>query len=134
MTKYLLTAALACLTVVPSWAVPGLSDADVKALTAKVNAAMQGYNKKNSKTFYKDWAKQVAAIQTDQAFQSLYINIYQNQYGTYQSATLDPAKSTFSDQNGLLAYNAKFSKKPAKLMVNFFKEGDWKIQQIQLAP
>jgi hypothetical protein len=115
--------------------VPGAPADVVKTADAKVGRAMQGYNAKNSKAFYKDWAQQMKAIQTDQAFNSLYVNMYHKDYGTYQSGTIDESRSTFADMNGLLVYKAKFSKKPGTLSVNFFKEGgDYKIQQIQVGP
>jgi hypothetical protein len=138
MTRRNLIAAMFCLSATGlgwSQAVPGASEAEVKAMTAKVNSAMQGYNSKNHKAFYKDWAKQMAAIQTEQAFNSLYVNMYHKDYGAYKSGTVDPARSSFSGMNGLLVYKATFAKKAGSLSVNWFKEGsEWRIQQIQLGP
>lgn len=129
-----LIAGMACMQL--AWSeIPGAGADVVKTADAKVARAMQGYNAKNPKAFYKEWAKQMEAIQTSQAFNSLYVNMYHKDFGTYKSGTIDESRSTFGDMNGLLVYKARFSKKPGTLSVNFFKEGgDYKIQQIQVGP
>jgi len=108
----------------------------LKELEPKVDKAIAGYNAKNWKAFYgAGWADQVKALQTEQVFTSLYTNNYMKTYGALKSKTLDQSKSTIADTNGLLVYNAVFSKKKGTLAVNFFKEnGVFKIQQVQVNP
>ena len=112
----------------------GVKD-NFSTLDPLVGKAMEAFNAKNWKKFYADWAVQVKSIQTETAFTSLYINMFQMQYGTFKSRKLVDAKSTFSDLNGLLVYEAEFSSKKGQLSVNFFKEGGkFKIQQITIGP
>jgi hypothetical protein len=115
--------------------VPGISKEELKALDAVVGTTMDGYNAKNPKQFYSTWAEQMKAVQTPQAFQSLYVNMYHKDYGTLKSRTIDESRSTFSEVNGLIMYHAVFSKKKGTLAVNFFKEGGkYKVQQVQVNP
>lgn len=116
--------------------VQGADKETIKACDAKVEAAMQAYNAKSWKAFFKDYAKQVEAICTEQTFKTLYLDIGGHKvYGAYQSKELDESKSTFGPMNGLLVYKGKFAKKPGTINVNFFKEGnDWKLQQLRIDP
>ena len=115
--------------------VPGISKEELKGLDTVVGTTMDGYNAKNHKQFYSTWADQMKSIQTAQAFQSLYVNMYHKDYGTLKSRTIDESRSTFSEVNGLIMYNAVFSKKKGTLAVNFFKEGGkYKVQQVQVNP
>lgn len=115
--------------------VPGISKEELKALDAVVGTTMDGYNAKNHKQFYSTWAGQMKSIQTPQAFQSFYVDRCHKDYGTLKSRTIDESRSTFSEVNGLIMYNAVFSKKKGTLAVNFFKEGGkYKVQQVQVNP
>lgn len=107
-----------------------------KTLDPVVGKAMEAYNAKNFKKFYADWQPSMKSIQTEQAFNSLYVGMYHKQFGTFKSRKLIDAKSVFNGEvNGLLVYSADFSNKKATLSVNFFKEGGaWKIQQIRIDP
>ena len=128
--------AAVALAAVPS--LPAQADAlqdNFKALDPLVGKAMEAYNAKNWKQFYANWADQVKGIQTEVAFNGLYVGMYHKQYGTFKARKLVEAKSTFTDAIGLLVYNADFSSKKGTLSVNFFKEGGkFKIQQIRIGP
>ncbi len=135
--KQFLGALLSALVVtqVASADVPGADAAALKALEAKVDNCMSAYNAKNWKNFFKDYAKMVAAICTEQTFNSLYVNLAHKDFGAYKSRTRDDSRSSFSEANGLLVYKGAFAKKSGTLSVNFFKEvGDWKIQQVRIDP
>ena len=115
--------------------VPGADAAALKGLEAKVDNCMTAYNAKNWKNFFKDYAKMVAAICTEQTFKTLYVNTAHKDFGAYKSRSRDDSRSTFSDMNGLLVYKAVFAKKTGTLSVNFFKEdGEWKVQQVRIDP
>lgn len=127
-------------TVVATSLLGGISWANVDAtsraaLDKEVDQAMAGYNAKSPKEFYANWATMMKSIETGQAFKTLYVDMYQKNYGAYKSRTLIDAKSVVSTANGLMVYKAMFSKKPGTLSVNFIKEGStFKIQQIQVNP
>ncbi len=130
-------AALAGLTLTNSARaeVFGIEQPQLSALDKVVGTTMEAYNKKNWKGFYAAWADMMKGIQTEQAFNSLYVNMYHRDYGTLKSRTIDESRSTFSEVNGLIVYKAVFSKKSGSLAVNFFKEnGQYKIQQVQINP
>lgn len=115
--------------------VPGIDKAQLDALDKVVGTTMDAYNSKNWKGFYASWADMMKGIQTEQAFNSLYVNMYHRDYGTLKSRTIDESRSTFSEVNGLIVYKAVFSKKSGSLAVNFFKEnGKYKVQQVQVNP
>ena len=114
----------------------GIDKAQLAALDAQVGKAMDAYNASDWKGFYgSGWADQMKALQTQQVFDALYKNGYLKQYGTLKSRKIIDSRSTFSDMNGLIVYDAEFSKKKGTLAVNFFKEGGkYKFQQIQVQP
>ncbi len=113
---------------------PGISDADFKSMDAQVERAMQAYNAGNWKAFYADYAKMMAGIATEQAFKTLYTDNYKKKYGNYKSRKFNPAASSAaSGMNAVVEYAAVFDKGPAKLQINFMKEGSsWKLQQVQV--
>jgi hypothetical protein len=131
---------LGCLAVTLSVSavaeVPGVDKATLAGLDKQVGKVMDGYNANNWKAFYSsNWAEQTKAIQTEQAFNTLYSNMYLKQYGTLKSRKINESKSSFGPMNAVLFYDAEFSKKKGKLAVNWFKEGgNWKIQQLQVTP
>lgn len=131
--KYLL---LLLLLTVPAFAkdiAPGISEADFKVMDAQVERAMAAYNAGNWKAFYADFAKMMAGIATEQAFTTLYVDNYKKKYGNYKSRKVNPAACSGSPMNAVVEYNAQFDKGPAKLQINFFKDGSaWKLQQIQI--
>ena len=115
---------------------PGISEETFKTLDAMVDKALDGYNNADTKVFYADFAKSMAAIATDQAFQTLYKDNYMTNFGKYKSKKFDPAKSVLSDGMGLLSYTAEFEKN-AKMTVsvNIMKEEDKLLfMQIQFNP
>lgn len=116
--------------------VPGVDKATLAGLDKQVGTVMEGYNANNWKAFYgSNWAEQTKAIQTEQAFTTLYTNMYLKQYGTLKNRKINESKSSFGPMNAVLFYDADFSKKKGKLAVNWFKEGGkWKIQQLQVNP
>jgi hypothetical protein len=126
---------LAATTMLGGPARAAVDGATYAQLDTQVNQAMAGYNAKSSKQFYSQWAVMMKAIETDQAFQAVYVNQYLKTYGTFKSKTIVQEKSVVSTANALLVYNAVFSNKPAQLSVNFIKEGaGFKIQQIRIDP
>lgn len=135
--SFLMAATAFCLLPLLGYAeVPGIDKAALAGLDQQVGKVMEGYNANSWKGFYgSGWAEQTKAIQTEQTFNALYTNMYLKQYGTLKSRAVDEKRSTFSTMNGLIVYNAVFSKKKGSLSVNFFKEGGaWKIQQLQVGP
>lgn len=118
------------------WAdIPGTDSATLKKCEVRVDQAMEAYNSKSWKDFFKDFAKASAALCTEQSFTTVYVNTAQRDFGNYESRTREDARCTFSKSVGLLIYKAKFSKKWASLSVNFLQEGgEWKIQQVRIDP
>jgi hypothetical protein len=114
----------------------GIDKTALAALDTQVSTVVEGYNKGNWKTFYgAGWCDQTKSIQTEQTFNALYKNMAMKEYGTLKSRKINESRSTFSDVNGLIVYDAEFSKKKGILAVNFFKEGGkYKIQQVQMQP
>lgn len=109
--------------------------AQLKKCEARVDQAMEAYNSKSWKDFFKDFTRASAALGSEQSFTSVYLDGSQKEFGSYESRSLDESRSTFKKTVGLLIYKAKFSKKWATLSVNFLSEGgDWKIQQLRIDP
>jgi len=125
---------LLCASVV--WAeIPGTHPAMLKKCEARVDEAMDAYNSRSWKDFFKDFASASAALRTEQSFQSVYVDTAQKEFGNYESRTLDDSRCTFNKSVGLLIYKSKFSKKWASLSANFLNEGgDWKLQQVRIDP
>lgn len=123
-----------CLLVAPAGA--ELPDpAQLKKCETRVDQALEAYNSKAWKDFFKDFTKASAALGSESSFTSVYLDGSQTEFGSYESRSLDESRSTFKKTVGLLIYKAKFSKKPATLSVNFLQEGgDWKIQQLRIDP
>lgn len=112
---------------------PGLSEETFKTLDAMVDKVIKAYNAGNWKAFYADYAKAMSGIATEQAFNSLYTNMYKKQFGDIKSRKLNTSRTTMPGENGLTVYDVTCSKKNAVLSVNWMKEnGQWKVQQVQL--
>ena len=109
--------------------------AQLKKCEARVDQALDAYNSKDWKDFFKDFSSASAAKGNEQSFTSVYVDGSHRDFGSYESRNLDESRSTFKKSVGLLIYKAKFSKKWATLSVNFLQEGgDWKIQQLRIDP
>ena len=124
-----------CLLIVTlAWA--DLPDpAQLKKCEARVDQAMEAYNSKSWKDFFKDFTRAGAALGNEQSFNDVYVNKAMGEFGTYESRTVDESRSVFKKTLGLLVYKAKFSKKWGTLNVNFAQEGgEWKIQQLRIDP
>lgn len=132
MRKLLLVLGLLLTSV--AWAeLPDL--AQLKKCEARIDQAMEAYNSKSWKDFFKDFSKASAALGSEQSFTSIYVDGSQKDFGSYESRSLEESRSTFKKSVGLLIYKAKFSKKWGTLSVNFLLEGnEWKIQQIRIDP
>ncbi len=140
MTR-LLCLALVALTLMGASALPAQQLADeetMKSLEAMIDQALEGYNKQDDKAFYADFASSMAAICTEQAFQTMYVGMYMNQYGQYKSRELIKEKTVVPANPadapvGLLQYKAVFEKNDkVEIAVNITRDGDaWKIMQIQ---
>ncbi len=111
--------------------------ADVKQLTAKVEKLLAAYNKDDTKAFYADWAKVVAAITTPQTYDFLYKNMAKKELGDYQPNTLAFLKegSVLSGDLLIVYFEGKFAKDvPGLVTVNFQKEdGMYKFVQVQMS-
>jgi hypothetical protein len=132
MKQIVLSLSLLCAPAV--WA--ELPDAvQLKKCESRVDQAMEAYNSKSWKDFFKDFTKASAALGTESSFTSVYVDGSQKEFGNYESRSLDESRSTFRKTVGLLVYKTKFSKKWGTLNVNFLQEGgDWKIQQLRIDP
>lgn len=122
------------LLITPVWA--ELPDpALLKRCEARVDQAMEGYNSKSWKDFFKEFSKAGAAMGNEQSFNDVYVNKAMAEFGPYESRSIDDSRSIFKKTLGLLVYKAKFGKKWGTLNVNFLQEGgDWKIQQLRIDP
>ena len=115
---------------------PGLTEEEFKVLDAMVGQMVNAYNAGDWKAFYKNYAKAMSALATEQAFTTLYTNNYKKTFGDIKSRKLNTARTTMpTAMNGLIVYDVTCSKKNGILAVNWMKEGnDWKMQQVQLNP
>jgi hypothetical protein len=106
--------------------------ADQKSLDAVVDKALVGYNAGDAKVFFADYAKMMAAIATDAAFDAMYKS---QPFGKYVSRQPIKAETVLAGDSPLLVYQAEFEKnKKVKISVNFTKEdGAFKVMQIQIA-
>ncbi len=108
--------------------------AQVEPLIDKLLAA---YNAGDWKAFYADYGKNMASICTEQAFKTMYVDMYMAQFGKYESRTfVKEASSIPADAPvGLLTFKGVFEKeKTVKISINITKEGEaWKIMQVQFA-
>ncbi len=111
--------------------------ADPKQLTAQVEKLLAAYNKDDSKTFYADWAKSVAAITTPQTYDLLFKNMAKKELGDYQPNTLALRKegSVLSGEFLVVYFEAKFAQDvPGLVSVNFqHEDGKYKFLQVQLS-
>ncbi|RCK79074.1 MAG: hypothetical protein OZSIB_0416 [Candidatus Ozemobacter sibiricus] len=140
MTR-LLCLALVALTMLGPSALSAQQIADeetMKALEAMIDKALDAYNKQDWKAFYADFAPAMAAICTEQAFQTMYIGMYMNQFGQYKSRELIKEKTVVPANPadapvGLLQYKAVFEKNAqVEIAVNITRDGNaWKLMQIQ---
>jgi hypothetical protein len=109
--------------------------ADQKSLDTVVDKALAGYNAGDSKAFFADYAKMVAAVATEATFNAMYKGMYFQTYGKYISRQPIKAETVLEGDTPLLVYQAEFEKnKKVKISVNFIKEdGAFKVMQIQFA-
>lgn len=118
-------------------ALPG-EPVDLKAIDAIVDKALAAFNSGDFKAFYADYSKSMSAVATEQAFKTLYVDMYMNTYGKYQSRTLLKDQSVLIPENPmpLAVFEGVFEKNPkVKISVNFAKEeGGLKVIQIQFNP
>jgi len=106
---------------------------DLKDLEPTVDAALKAYNEQDWKAFYKDYAKMMAGIATEQAFGTMYKGMYWPKYGKYESKKLIDKESVLLGDMPLLVYEAKFEKaEKVKVSINFTtEEGKLKLMQVQ---
>ncbi len=113
----------------------GIDEATFKTVDGMIEKALAAYNALDAKAFYADFAKMMAAICTDQAFETLYKTTYMTTYGKYKSRTYKPEASTLADGTGLFTYEGEFEKGKATIQVNITKEEDaLKIMQFAISP
>ncbi len=110
--------------------------ADLKALEAKVDAALAGYNAGDAKAFYANFAKSVESIATPRVFDMLYVQGAKAQFGKYVSRQLIKGESVTDGDTLLLVYAAKCEKnEKVKVSINVQKEGaEYRFVQVQFAP
>ena len=118
------------------FAAVSLHAGDIKALEAKVDAALAAYNAGDAKKFYADFAKSMEAIATPQVFDALYTQGSKKQFGNYVSRQLIKGESVTDGDTLLLVYSAKCEKSDkVKLSINVQKEGaEYRFVQVQFAP
>jgi hypothetical protein len=116
--------------------VASLFAGDIKALEAKVDAALAAYNAGDAKKFYADFSKSMEAITTPQVFDMLYTQGAKKQFGNYVSRQLIKGESVTDGDTLLLVYSVKCEKSDkVKLSINVQKEGpDYRFVQMQFAP
>lgn len=113
----------------------GIDEATFKTIDAMIEKALAAYNAQDYKAFYADFAKMMAAICTDQAFDTLYKGQYHGTYGAYKSRTYKADASTLAEDTGLFTYEGEFEKGKALIQVNITKEeGALKIMQLAFTP
>ncbi|HNV72102.1 MAG TPA: hypothetical protein PKO06_20515 [Candidatus Ozemobacteraceae bacterium] len=113
----------------------GIDEATFKTVDAMIEKALTAYNAQDPKAFYADFAKMMAAICTDQAFETLYKTTYMTTYGKYKSRTYKADASTLAEGTGLFTYEAEFEKGKALIQVNITKEENaLKIMQLAFSP
>ncbi len=129
--KHLLTTLLVSL-----FAAASLLAADMKALDAKVDAALAAYNAGDAKKFYADFSKSMEGITTPQVFEMLYAQGSKKQFGNYVSRQLIKGESVTDGDTLLLVYATKCEKnEKVKLSINVQKEGaEYRFVQVQFAP
>ncbi|MFN7976061.1 MAG: hypothetical protein U0166_27625 [Acidobacteriota bacterium] len=113
-------------------AVPAFSQ-DAAKLEGMLDNALKAYNAQDAKAFYADYAKSLAGIATDQAFNTMYKDGYMKDLGKFVSKTMVKEKSVVTGDFPLMVFNAKFDKnEKVTLSCNFTKEdGNFKIMQIR---
>lgn len=134
-TAMLLGAAALTLTrpVLGQELAPGLSEETFKNLDAMVENIVKSYNSNSWKPFFKDYARAMSALATEQTFNALYTNNFKKSFGDIKSRKLNTSRTSFPAENGVLIYDVTCSKKNGILAVNWMKEGgQWKVQQVQL--
>jgi len=103
------------------------------SLEPMIDKALEGYNKKDSKAFFADYAKKMASIATDQVFNTMYMDDYMKNLGKYKSKTLIKKETVLMGDFPLVVYTAEMEKGKAKISVNFTKEeGSAKIMQFRI--
>jgi hypothetical protein len=135
MNSIVRAAILLCFAACLSISAHGQGAADYKSLDTMVDKALAGYNASDSKVFFADYAKLVAAVATETTFNAMYKGAYLQTYGKYLSRQPIKAETVLEGNTPLLVYQAEFEKnKKVKISVNFFKEaGAFKVMQIQFA-
>lgn len=118
--------------------VPAGEPTELPAMEGMLDKALAAYNSGDYKVFYADYAKTMAAVTTEQAFKTLYVDSYMANFGKYQSRTLVKDQTVIVPDApvALVVFEAVFEKNPkTKISVNFTREeGAWKVMQIQFAP
>jgi hypothetical protein len=135
MNSLIRAAILLCISACVSISTLGQSAADHKSLDPIVDKALAGYNAGDSKAFFADYAKLVAAIATETTFNAMYKGVYLQMYGKYISREPIKAETVLEGDTPLLVYQGEFEKnKKVRISVNFIKEsGAFKVMQIQFA-
>jgi hypothetical protein len=122
--------------LVSLFAAASLFAADLKALEAKVDAALAAYNAGDAKKFYADFSKSMEGITTPQVFDMLYAQGSKKQFGNYVSRQLIKGESVTDGDALLLVYAVKCEKSDkVKLSINVQKEGaEYRFVQVQFSP
>jgi len=109
---------------------------EMAALDKQIDKLMLAFNDKDTKVFYSDWSKSMAALCTPAMFKMMFVDMHMKKYGKYVSREIIEAETVVmaNQPNALLVYKAEFEKnKKVKLAINLIKEdGKWKIQQVSL--
>jgi len=117
----------------PNAAYAAESEETLKIVEPLIEKALNAYNKDDSKAFFADYAKSMAAIATDQTFKTLYGG-YKDRFGNYVSKKIVRARCSLKKTTpGLVSYDAEFEKnKAVRIDVNYTPDGDTlKLMQVQ---
>jgi len=112
------------------------ADADKKKLEETVDTLLKAYNEGDAKTFNAQYAKMMAAVATEQTFNTMYKGQYMEKYGKFESKKAIEKETVATGDFPLLVFEGKFAKaEKVKISVNFTKDGEeFKVMQVRFDP
>jgi hypothetical protein len=112
------------------------ADVDKAKLEKTVDTMLKAYNEGDAKTFNAQYAKTMAAVATEQTFNTLYKGQAMDKYGKFESKKAIDKETVATGDFPLLVYEGKFAKaEKVKISVNFTKDGDeLKVMQVRFDP
>jgi hypothetical protein len=112
------------------------ADADKAKLEKTVDTLLKAYNEGDAKTFNAQYAKTMAAVATEQTFNTMYKGQYMEKFGKFESKKAIDKETVAIGDFPLLVFEGKFAKaEKVKIAVNFTKDGDeFKVMQVRFDP